>query len=133
MKAGKWIGIVLVGYIALVVVFETAIGVAQPQSDTTIVIMASDADGNASERVVSGLRSGDKLYIAANHWPRAWYNRTLENPDVEVVVDGERSKRRAVPVTGAEHDSVNAEHSLPLPFRFVTGFPPRYLIRLDPR
>jgi hypothetical protein len=133
MKAAKWIGIALVGYIGIVVVFESMIGVFQPEAGTTLVITSSDADGKAGDRVVSRLESSGQLYVAANHWPRSWYKRALANPDVSVVVDGVRSDRRAVPVEGAEHDRINTEHALPLPFRLVTGFPPRYLLRLDPR
>lgn len=133
MKAAKWVVVALVGYIGLVVAFESMIGVVQPEAGTTLVITSTDSDGNGGDRVVSRLESAGKLYVAANHWPRSWYNRALANPKVSVVVDGEKSDRRAVPVKGAEHDSVNAEHALPLPFRFITGFPPRYFLRLDPR
>jgi hypothetical protein len=34
---------------------------------------------------------------------------------------------------GAEHERINADHALPLGFRVLTGFPPRYLMRLDPQ
>ena len=37
------------------------------------------------------------------------------------------------PVSGAEHARVDAEHRLPLVFRILTGFPPRYFVRLDPK
>ena len=125
---GKRIAIVLFAYVGLVVVFESALGVIQPEADTTLVITTSDGP-----RVVSALESGGNLYVAANHWPRAWYTTARENPEVSVDWKGETSDRTAVPVTGAEHDRVNAEHSLGLLFRFVTGFPPRYFLRLDPR
>lgn len=133
MKAAKWVVVALVGYIGLVVAFESMIGVFQPEAGTTLVITSTDSDGNGRNRVVSRLDSAGKLYVAANHWPRSWYNRALANPKVSVIVDGEKSDRRAVPVEGAEHDSVNTEHALPLPFRFITGFPPRFFLRLDPR
>ena len=58
--------------------------------------------------------------------------RALANPNVSVLVNGAKTDRVAVPVTGAEHAAVDAAHPLPLPFRFVTGFPPRYFLRLDP-
>ena len=74
----------------------------------------------------------EKLYVAANHWPRAWYRRALDNPAVQVSLDGETTAYRAVPVSGEEHDRVDGENSLPLLFRIVTGFPPRYFLRLDP-
>ena len=133
MKAVKWIGIMLGVYVGIVVIFESMIGVIQPQAGNTLVITSTDAGGVSADRVVSRLESDGKLYVAANHWPRAWYKRTLANPNVHVVVDGAKTDRTAVPVEGAEHERVNAEHSLPLAFRFVTGFPPRYFVRLDLR
>jgi hypothetical protein len=71
--------------------------------------------------------------VAANHWPRAWYRRALANPDVQITIDGEKRDLRAVPVTGAEHDRIATEHAVGLVFRILTGFPPRYFVRLDPR
>ena len=47
--------------------------------------------------------------------------------------DGEQSDYRAVPVTGAEHDRVDSDNGLGVFFRILTGFPPRYFVRLDPR
>jgi hypothetical protein len=81
---------------------------------------------------VSRLESDGKLYVAANHWPRAWYERALANPQVTATIDGAKGDYRAVPVTGAEHDQVERENSLPAFFRILTGFPPRYFVRLDP-
>jgi hypothetical protein len=133
MKAGKWIAIAIVVYVGIVVIFESLIGYFQPADESTLVITTTDAGGEASDRVVSRLESGGKLYVAANHWPRAWYGQALENPKVDVDVNGAKGPYEAVPVTGAEHDRVNEEHALPIPFRILTGFPPRYLLRLDPR
>ena len=133
MKAVKWIATILVAYVGLVVAFESMIGILQPQAGETLVITTTNADGEQNDRVLAHLESDGKTYVAANHWPRAWYNAALANPEVEVTIDGERSKRTAVLLTGADHERVNAEHALPLPFRFITGFPPRYLLRLDPR
>lgn len=132
MKALKWIVIVAVVYVGIVVLFESLIGVFQPANQSTLVITTTDDQGR-HDRVVSRLESDGKLYVAANHWPRAWYKRALQNPDVEVTIDGETSERRAVPVHGAEYDRVRAEHRLPFVFRVLTGFPPRPLLRLDPR
>jgi len=133
MKAVKWVVIVLVAYVGIVVLFESLIGYFQPADESTLVITTTDASGEAHDRVVSRLESGGKLYVAANHWPRAWFDRALENPHVEVDVDGAQGAYLAVPVEGEEHDRVNGEHALPLPFRILTGFPPRYLLRLDPQ
>lgn len=133
MKAVKIVVIAALVYVGIVVAFESSLGYFQPTAESTIVITTFEANGARHERVVSGLESDGRLYVAANHWPRAWYERALENPDVEATVDGAEGKYRAVPVTGAEHDRVARENSLPLPFRILTGFPPRYFVRLDPR
>jgi hypothetical protein len=133
MKALKILGIVLLVYVGIVTAFESLIGYFQPSNESTIVITTFDGDGTAHPRVVSRLDSDGKMYAAANHWPRAWYNRVLENPQLQVTVQDETGDYTAVPVTGPEHDRVDAEHALPGFFRFLTGFPPRYFVRLDPR
>ena len=133
MKALKILAIVVLIYVGIVVAFESAIGTLQPSAGATLVITTFDGDGTPHDRVVSRLESEGQLYVAANHWPRAWYNRALANPEVHVTLDGQKSDYRAVPVTGVEHDRIDAEHSLPVAFRILTGFPPRYFVRLDPR
>ena len=132
MKAVKIAVIAVVAYVGLVVAFESLIGIFQPAGESTLVITTVDADGAAHDRVVSRLESEGRLYVAANHWPRAWYERALENPAVRVTQAGRTSTHHAVAVSGAEHDAVDAAHPLPLPFRFLTGFPPRLFLRLDP-
>jgi hypothetical protein len=57
----------------------------------------------------------------------------LANPEVRITMDGEKGDYRAVPVTGTEHDRVDAENRLGVVFRILTGFPPRYFLRLEPR
>ena len=52
--------------------------------------------------------------------------------NIQVTMDGVKADYLAVPVTGAEADRVASENPHPLAFRFVTGFPPRYFVRLDP-
>jgi hypothetical protein len=133
MKALKIAAIVLLVYAGIVVAFESLIGTLQPASGATLVITTFDPDGKAHDRVVSRLESDGKLYVAANHWPRAWYRRALANPDVQVTRDGAKVDYRAVPVTGAEHDRVESENRHGFFFKFLTGFPPRYFVRLDPR
>jgi len=133
MKVLKWIAIVILVYVGVVVAFESLIGFLQPSPEGTLVITSFDPDGTPHDRVVSRLESDGQLYVAANHWPRAWYHRVLENPSVQVTMDGKTGDYRAVPVTGAEHDRVDGENGLPAFFRVLTGFPPRYFVRLEPR
>ncbi len=133
MKALKIVAIVVLVYVGIVVAFESLIGYFQPTAGSTLVITTFDGLGTPHDRVLSRLESDGQLYVAANHWPRAWYNRALGNPEVQVTLEGEKGDYRAVPVTGMEHDRVNGDNSLPVVFRIVTGFPPRYFVRLDPR
>ena len=132
MKLLKIAAIAVLVYVGIVVAFESLIGYFQPDSGATLVITTFDADGAAHDRVVSRLESGGQLYVAANHWPRAWYRRALEKPEVKVTLDGKTADYRAVPVAGAEHDRVDGDNSLPVVFRILTGFPPRYFVRLEP-
>jgi hypothetical protein len=133
MKAVKIIAIAIVVYVGIVTAFESMIGWFQPASGSTLVITTFDPDGAAHDRVVSRLESGGQLYVAANHWPRAWYERALANPDVQVAVDGQKADYRAVPVAAAEHAQVDGDNRLPLVFRILTGFPKREFLRLEPK
>ncbi len=133
MTALKIVAIVALVYVGIVVAFESLIGYFQPADEATLVITTFDGDGTPHDRVVSRLESDGQIYVAANHWPRAWYSRALENPEVQVTRDGDKDDYRAVPVTGVEHDRVDDENSLPVAFRILTGFPARYFVRLDPR
>ena len=133
MKAVKRIALLILVYVGIIVAFESLLGFFQPAGEGTLVITTSDADGTPHDRVLARLESNGQLFVAANHWPRGWYKRTIENPRVQVTLDGMKGAYIAVPVTDEEHDRVNGEHSLGLVFRFLTGFPPRHLVRLDPQ
>ncbi len=133
MKAVKLIAILFLVYVGIVIAFESLIGYFQPADETTLVITTTAEDGTPNDRVLARLESNDQLYVAANHWPRAWYNRALKNSNVQVTLDGERGDYLAVPVTAEEHDLVDGDNSLGMMFRILTGFPPRYFVRLDPR
>ena len=89
-----------------------------------LVIKTTDSGGNTGERVLAHLTSQGKIYVAANHWPRAWYTNALANPEVEVSIEGNAGAYTAVPVSGTEHDQVDADNPLPAVFRFITGYPP---------
>ena len=132
MKAVKVVGILLGVYVAIVIAFESLIGYFQPQADNTVVITTFDADGAGNDRVLSGLDSGERFYVAVNHWPRAWYRRALKNPKVRVARAGETKDYLAVPVAGEERARVAADHPIPLGVRILMGFAPRHFLRLDP-
>lgn len=135
MKALRIVVIVLVVYVGVVFTFESLIGYFQPAGETTLVITTAGEDGALNDRVLSSLESGGQLYVSANHWPRAWYTRALENPEVKATVGGVKGDYLAVsvPAAGEEHARVDGEHPHGIVFRILTGFPPRYFIRLDPR
>jgi hypothetical protein len=135
MRLLKTLVTLLLVYVGIVVAFESLIGYFQPAGSGTLVITTTDAQGRTHDRVVSSLESHGELYVAANHWPRAWYEQALANPQVQVTIDGERRAYAAIPVSpaGAEHERLMAEHAHGFVFRFITGFPPRYFLRLEPR
>ncbi|MFL2705493.1 MAG: nitroreductase/quinone reductase family protein [Gammaproteobacteria bacterium] len=117
-------------YIGLVVVFESWLGYSQPTNTNSLVITTMD-NGQPKDRVLSAVNNNGKLYVSANHWPRSWYRQAKSNPNVEVLYKGEKSLYLAIPVEGEEHDLLMKEHAHPLFFRILTGFPPRYFVRLD--
>jgi hypothetical protein len=133
MKAVKIIGILILVYIGIIVAFESAIGYYQPSNQGTLVISTTDEDGATNDRVLARIESSDQLYVAANHWPRAWYNNALENRNVQVDLGEGKKDYLVVPIEDDEQGRVDSENSLPLVFKILTGFPPRYIIRLDPR
>ena len=97
MKAVKILGVLVLVYVAIVVIFESLLGYFQPEAGDTVVITTFDADGEGRSRVLSGLDSGERFYVAVNHWPRAWYRRALANPAVRITRNGETRDLVAVP------------------------------------
>lgn len=81
------------------------------------------------------MTSDGQLFVSANHWPRSRYKRILANPDMRVTRDGNTGDYRATPISpdSPEHDRLSQEHPHPAWFRFLTGYPPRRFVRLDPR
>jgi len=131
-KIAKIVAISVLVYVGIVVLFESLLGYFQPEAGTTMLITSYDEAGNGHDRVVARLESNGSIYVAANHWPRAWYREALDNPRMSVSFEGKTIEYRVVPVGGAEHERVDSENSLGVVFRILTGFPPRYFVRLDP-
>ena len=133
MKALKIVGIAALVYVLIVVLFESLLGIFQPEAPGSLLITTTDEAGATHDRVLSELASDGKVYVAVNHWPRAWYRRALVNPNVQVThADGTRKDYVAVFVSGEEHDRVAADSPIPTVIRFLMGFAPRYFVRLDP-
>ncbi len=131
-RVARTVGFGLLAYVALVVVFETWLGVLQPDIGDTIVITTTNADGVSTDRVLGRDFAGGKHYASANHWPRAWYNNALENPRVQVTMDGTTADYIAVPVDDEEHERVAAEIGNGIVFKIMVGFAPQRFLRLDP-
>ena len=116
---------------------------AAPKSIRCFVLTVSDTrteDSDTSGRAIAGALAaaghvvvGRTIVKDEPARVRAVVTEQLANPEVQATVKGQKGNYTAVPVTGAEHDRIATEHALPLPFRILTGFPPRYFVRLDPR
>lgn len=125
-------------YAAFVLAFEAIyLGHYQPSFELRgipmLVLTTTDESGESNDRMLAGLRTGGKLYVSAHHWPRGWYRRAVEHPDVVVSVDDVRENYRAVQIEGEEFERVAARFPIPLRARFLMGFPPpRGILRLDP-
>ncbi len=132
MKALKIVCVLLLSYVGLVVVFESMLGFFQPKNQETFLITTTSADGVSAARVLTRNYSNGKLYAAANHWPRAWYNQALENPQIEVTLDGVTADYVAVPLSDVEHEQVRSENANGVGLHFLFGFAPRKFLRLDP-
>ncbi|MGH9884855.1 MAG: nitroreductase/quinone reductase family protein [bacterium] len=141
MKAIKWLAIALVAYVGLVVAFEGLVGFmgkrqaergVQP-GEQWIVITTTDTAGATHDTVIAGVERDGQLYVSANHWPRGWYTRAVAHPDVEVARGPEKKPYRAVPLEGEDRTRIAAQYELPWFIRFLTGFPPRSFLHLDPR
>ena len=155
MKAFKWLGIVGVVYVIFVVLFESVfLGMYQPSFEDPegcsnedgqktlrrecgipmIVITTTDDKGESRDRMLARFETDGKLYVSAHHWTRGWYKAARKNPNVSIEIHGMVADYIAVPVEGEEFERVAAEHPLPLPVRFLMGFPPpRQILRLDSR
>ena len=131
MKILKVVGILISVYLVLVVGFESMLGYFQPENQSTLVIH-TNTDGVVNSRVLVRIEHADQLYVAVNHWPRAWYYATIENPNVSITIEGNKSEYLAYSVDDEKEASdVDAANPLGLGFRFLTGFPPRYFVRLE--
>lgn len=124
--------IAILVYVGIVVAFESMIGILQPEAGNTLVITTTDDSGVSNDRVLAHLESDGHVYVAANHWPRAWYREALDNPNVKATIGGTRRDFVAVPIAEAEHERVHMENDPGVFFRILTGFPPRRILRLDP-
>ena len=130
MKVVKWLSVIFGVYVTFVVLFESVyLGYFQPSFEESgipmLLLTTTDADGETSDRMLARFETDGKIYLSAHHWPRGWYHRARNNPAVQAQVDGITAAYTAVPISGAEFERVAADHPLPLPVRFLMGFPPQ--------
>ena len=131
-KGVKVILVLLVVYAGVVATFESLLGYFQPENQATLVITTFDAAGVGADRVLVRIEHEEQLYVAVNHWPRRWFHRLLDNDQVRVRLDGTDQRYRATQLTPDEAKVIDAVRPLSLGFRMLTGFPPRYFVRLTP-
>ena len=125
---------VALGYVLLVVGLQALVGLVQFDARTGLTITTTDDAGASSDRKLGRFDLDGAIYVSAHHWPRAWYNEALANPDVKAEIEGVRADYTAVLVTDAtEHERLDTKFAHPFLFKFITGFPPRYFLRLDPK
>ena len=132
-KIKKKIIAVPVVYVVLVIAFETFLGIMQPSSGDTMVITSFEANGEAINRVVSRLEKGSNIFVAVNHWPRAWARRIELNPNVQITHNESTLNYNAVSLEVEEHSQASIDFPVPFAFRVLTGFPPRYFFRFELR
>ena len=131
-RAVKILLIVSALYLLQIVLFESLLGFYQPEQGNTMLITTFEEDGEAHERVVSRLDRNVEIFVAVNHWPRAWARRLQRNPTMQMTYGGVTGDYTAVVLTGAEHEQGKIDFSVPFLFKFMTGFPPRYFVLLQP-
>lgn len=125
--------LILIGlYAASVALFESMLGYFQPENQATLVVTTFDTADVGADRVLVRIEHEGELFVAVNHWPRQWYGRLLDNDQVWVRFEGIDGRYTASKVPESEKTGLNAARPLGLGFRILTGFPPRYFVRLTP-
>ena len=137
MKVFKWLGFVVFGYAAFVLLFETVfLGIFQPTLESAtiknLVITTTNESGKHTPRKLAFVEVDANLYVSAHHWRRGWYHEAVDNPNVTIEIEGVKVDYLATPVSGQEFDAVAEAFPLRFPVRFLMGFPPkRDILRLD--
>ncbi|MBT5052765.1 MAG: hypothetical protein HOM69_06025 [Gammaproteobacteria bacterium] len=125
--------LILIGlYAASVALFESMLGYFQPENQATLVVTTFDAADVGADRVLVRIEHEGELFVAVNHWPRQWYGRLLDNDQVRVRFEDVDAGYTASKVPEAEQAALDTARPLGLGFRVLTGFPPRYFVRLTP-
>lgn len=132
MKFLKVVAVTLGVYVGMVVLFESLIGYFQPENAATLSLTVYEESDKPHTRVLSRIEHSDNIYVAVNHWPRSWFRTLQGNPKFRVAFGETDFSGMAVVVDDAEEiAAIEADRPLPLWFKFLTGFPPRYFVRLE--
>lgn len=132
-RTSKYLGVAFGVYIGVVVLFESLIGYFQPQNAATLALTVYESGEQPHVRILSRIEHRDNLYVAVNHWPRAWFRTLQDNPSVRVAY-GERDFGATAQLVEdpSEISSIETDRPLTWWFRLLTGYPPRYFVRLEP-
>ena len=98
MKIVRVLGIIVGAYVVLALALDGFIAWRQPAAGDTLDLRTFDADGTAHVQRLSVTQEGDVLWVGSGHHFRGWYYRLRENPNVEVIRDGETRPYTAVPI-----------------------------------
>jgi hypothetical protein len=123
----------LVGYAALVLLAATLIWRIQPAMDGGVTITVTPDGDTPIQRNLYGFERDGTLFVSSNHWFRQWYNAALENPDVDVTLDGVTRPFTAEAVQGEEHERLSREYNMGFVLRLICGFAPSKFLRLEPQ
>jgi len=86
-------------HVGIILVFESSIGYIRPQGANTLLLSVEDNSGEARDCVLLSFELNGHLYVSVNHWPRQWYERLLDNPEVTLAYRGESTNTAAVSIT----------------------------------
>ena len=92
-------------YVLLALAVNGVAGVVQPELGAGSgegVLRTFSADSDVYERRLAVVEDEGVLWLASVQHFRKWYHRLVENPNVELVRDGEVRSYRAVPVDTPE-------------------------------
>ena len=111
----------------------TAVAAFQPKVGDVIVLTVTNEDGTPYERVVTPIDDDGTLHVSVNHWPRRWYRRVLERPELQVTRNGETRDYLAVRLEGEEKEAFLERHPRSFLLDVGMAFAPREILRFDPR
>ncbi len=125
---------IVAAYVALVLIAETLIWRIQPSMDGGVTLFTKSDGEEQIERTVYGYKHEGTLYVSSNHWFRSWYHAALKNPDINVLREDSTNPQpyTASAVAGDEHSKVAEGYNMGFFLRFLCGFAPSKLLRLEP-